>query len=201
MGSIEAHGPPASVHRIHHYKGVRGGVDGEAAFFGFLGLFFLFVSLWILFTMTKGLIMRAEGDVMWFLVIFVYLAFGFGAWLGYRMSSANLPYVYTKPEDFVVKIWFDPKHRFLASILHASDQKTGEKRTPELVDAGFVTSSDVVRVYTGSDGWQGEHPWSFVGVSCGDAETFRIEEDIWGDDADALARAMSRRIGVRYEPK
>lgn len=200
MGSIEAHGPPASVHRIHHYKGVRGGVDGEAGFFGFLGLFFLFVSLWILFSMTKGLIMRAEGDVMWFLVIFVYVAFGFGAWLGYRMSSAYLPYVYTKPEDFVVKIWFDPKHRFLASILHASDQKTGEKRTPELVDAGFVTSSDVVRVYTGS-GWQGEHPWSLVGVSCGDAEAFTIEDDIWDDDADALARAMSRRIGVRYEPK
>lgn len=203
MNSIEAHGPPASVHRIHRYKGVRGGVNGGAIFFGFLGLFFMMVGLGTLFMMTEGLINRVEGDVMWLLVMFVYLAFGFAAWLGYQISLANLPYIYTKPEDYEVKIWFDPKHAFLASIIHASVQKTGNQRKPELLDACFVTSSDVVSVATGFLGAdsQGDHPWSSVVVSCGDPVAFEIQDKIWDDDADALARAMSRRIGVQYEPR
>jgi len=203
MNSIEAHGPPASVHRIHRYKGVRGGVNGAAIFFGFLGLFFMMVGFGVLFFMTRGLMTRAEGDVMWLLVMLCYLAFGFAAWLGYQISLANLPYIYTKPEDFEVKIWFDPKHAFLASIIHASVQKTGEQRKPELLDACFVTSSDVVSVATGFYGAESQldHPYSKVRVSCGDAVAFVIQDKIWDDDADALARALSRRIGVRYEPR
>ena len=202
MNSIEAHGPPASVHQIHRYKGVRGGVDGAAIFFGFLGLFFLMGGLSTLFMMTEGLINRAEGDVMWLLVLFCYLAFGFAAWLGYQVSITNLPFVYTKPQDFEIKVWFDPKHAFLASIIHASVQKTGRKLKPELLDACFVTSSDVVFVATGCLGHDGDHPWSNVMVSCGDDPVgFEIQDGIWDADAEALARAVSRRIGVQYKPR
>lgn len=197
MDSIEAHGPPASVHRIHQYRFVRGGVNPEAVFFGFLGLFFLCVSLWVLFSFTDGLINRAEGDVMWLLVILVYIGFGFGAWLGYRVSMGNLPYAYTKPEDIEVKIWFDPANRFLASILHPSDQKTGARRFPELNDACFVMPTFTVKVRTGADGWQGEGAYSFVEVG-NSSHHFVIDSDVWGEEAERLAKAIAERTGLRH---
>lgn len=201
MESIEAHGSPGSVKLIHKYQSERGGLDPAAFFFGFLGLFFMLVPLYFLVLLTRDVLGAPDNiDNNPLLLVFPYLLLGGASVFGFFIAQEHVAHIWRPPrkEELEVRIWFDPRHRFLARILHPTDKKTGQRRYPELDDVCFVSSSNTTAVNTG-DTWQGEHAWSHV-VVWNDVAHFVIHDNIWNEEAIDLAKTIGRRIGLSFNP-
>ena len=199
MDSIEAHGPPSLVSLIHKYKSERGGVEPVAYATAFLGLFFMLGPLPVFLPLTQD-ILAGRGEIVNLpLLVFGYVAFGAAFLLGYFLAQPAIAHIWRPPrkEELEVRIWFDPKHRFLACIHHPTDKKTGQRLYPELNDVWVASSSDFTAVWTG-DTWQGEHPWSNVVVGNG-VSHFVIQEYIWDEEAVDLAKTVGRKIGISFK--
>ena len=199
MDSIEAHGPPSSVRLIHKYKSERGGVEPAAYATAFLGLFFMLGPLPVFLPLTQD-ILAGRGEIVNLpLLVFGYVAFGGASIFGFFLAKDPIAHIWRPPqkEELEFRIWFDPKHRFLARILHPTDKKTGQHRYPELDDVCVVSSSNTTAVETG-DVYQGEHAWSHVVVR-NDVAHFVIHDNIWNEEAADLAKTVGRRIGLTFK--
>ena len=201
MDSIEAHGPPTSVKMIHTYRTTRGGFEAGIILFGLLGLFFLSVPLFFFGVAVATTPSDAEPIYESLAGVLIMVLFtGVGFLMGFSSVKELVEHLWRPPpiEDIELKIWFDSAKRFLAKILHPTDQKTGARRSPELIDGCFVMPTYSVKVQSGADGWQGEGAYSFVVVG-NSSHRFIIDSNAWGEEAEHLAKAIALRTGIPYQ--
>jgi hypothetical protein len=159
----------------------------------------MLVPLYFLVSFTREVLAAPENIVNLPLVVLTYPLFGGASVFGFFVAQEPVAHIWRPPrkEELEVRIWFDPKHRFLARILHPTDKKTGQHRYPELDDVCVVSSSNTTAVRTG-DTWQGEHAWSHV-VVWNDVAHFVIHDNIWNEEAVDLAKTIGRRIGLSFK--